>query len=200
MEAIVNLFKTSWQVMGEDARRKFKRYAVFTLATNAVLVIPLIVLRVMAALDIRLFQLDAIQSFNLLMGLWLGEAIFLIVTFVILSGAYKAIKRDYFARAFPGEFYVEQNHWRKRDAVLLYAGLVGLVGFIPNVTSIVIELTNLPDPDITNIITGVLWIGIAVWAVPRSCERYLSPTKRLSDGTAAAASSEANDANGDKAQ
>lgn len=186
MEGIVNQLKASWQVMGEKARRAFKRYAVYTAVANVVLVVALIVLRVMIVLGYRPFQLDVVQSFYFYIWIALIDVVFLIVTLIILSSAYKAIKRDYFARAFPGEFCVEQNHWSKRDAFLLYAGLVGLVGFIPNVVTIVLELTDFPDLDLTNIITGVVWIGIAIWAVPRCCARYLAPGPRLGDGSAAA--------------
>lgn len=187
MNGIVDMLKTSWQVMGEQARRKFLRYLVFTLAADAIASIALIVLNVMDAVGVNPFgQLDTLQAFNLIIGLYLFFFVFLIINIIFIAGAYKAIKRDYFARAFPGETFVEQNHWSKKDAFLLYAGLAGLVAFIPNIVSIVLDVTNLPDPDVTNIINSVVWIGIAIWAVPRCCARYLAPGPRLGDGTAAA--------------
>ena len=36
MNGIVDMLKTSWQVMGEQARRKFLRYLVFTLVADAI--------------------------------------------------------------------------------------------------------------------------------------------------------------------
>lgn len=186
MEGIVNQLKASWQVMGEKARRAFKRYAVFTIVSDAIAVLALIVARILAVLGYLPLELDVVDAFNIYIGSLLVVVVYLIVLLVILSGAYKAIKRDYFARAFPGETFVEQNHWSKKDAFLLYAGLVGLVAFIPNIVSIVLDVTNLPDPDVTNIITSVVWIGIAIWAVPRCCARYLALGPRLGDGTAAA--------------
>lgn len=186
MEGIVNQLKASWQVMGEKARRAFKRYAVFTIASDAIAVLALIVVRILAVLGYLPLELDVADAFNIYTGSLLAVVVYLIVLLIILSGAYKAIKRDYFARAFPGETFVEQNHWSKKDAFLLYAGLVGLVAFIPNIVSIVLDVTNLPDPDVTDIITSVVWIGIAIWAVPRCCARYLAPGPRLGDGTAAA--------------
>lgn len=186
MEGIVNQLKASWQVMGEKARRAFKRYAVFTIASDAIAVLALIVVRILAVLGYLPLELDVADAFNIYTGSLLVVVVYLIVLLIILSGAYKAIKRDYFARAFPGETFVEQNHWSKKDAFLLYAGLVGLVAFIPNIVSIVLDVTNLPDPDVTDIITSVVWIGIAIWAVPRCCARYLAPGPRLGDGTAAA--------------
>lgn len=186
MEGIVNQLKASWQVMGEKARRAFKRYAVFTIVSDAIAVLALIVVRILAVLGYLPLELDVVDAFNIYIGSLLVVVVYLIVLLIILSGAYKAIKRDYFVRAFPGEAFVEQNHWSKKDAFLLYAGLVGLVAFIPNIVSIVLDVTNLPDPDVTSIITSVVWIGIAIWAVPRCCARYLAPCPRLGDGTAAA--------------
>lgn len=186
MEGIVNQLKASWQVMGEKARRAFKRYAVFTIVSDAIAVLALIVVRILAVLGYLPLELDVVDAFNIYIGSLLVAVVYLIVLLIILSGAYKAIKRDYFARAFPGEAFVEQNHWSKKDAFLLYAGLVGLVAFIPNIVSIVLDVTNPPDQDVTNIITSVVWIGIAIWAVPRCCARYLAPCPRLGDGTAAA--------------
>lgn len=186
MEGIVNQLKASWRVMGEKARRAFKRYAVFTIVSDAIAVLALIVVRILAVLGYLPLELDVVDAFNIYIGSLLVVVVYLIVLLIILSGAYKAIKRDYFARAFPGEAFVEQNHWSKKDAFLLYAGLVGLVAFIPNIVSIVLDVTNLPDPGVTNIITSVVWIGIAIWAVPRCCARYLAPCPRLGDGTAAA--------------
>ena len=184
MNAIIEQLKASWQVMGEKARRAFKRYAVFTLVTVALLIVMLVVVEGMLAFNLWPFQLDAFQAFYLYIGIMVAEIIYLIVMLIILSSAYKAIKRDYFARAFPGEAFVEQNHWSKKDAFLLYAGLVGLVGFIPNITSIIVELTNIPDIDLMSILTSVIWLGITVWAVPRCCDRYLSPGPRLDDSSA----------------
>lgn len=203
MNGIVDMLKTSWQVMGGQARRKFLRYLVFTLVTDAIASVALIVLSVMDALGVNPFgQLDILQAFNLIIGLYLFLFIFLIVTAIFIAGAYKAIKRDYFARNFAGETFVEQNHWSKKDAFMLYGGLVGLVAFIPNIVSLLVELIPPIDPDVTSIITGIVWIGIAVYAVPRCCERYLSPGPQLSGGSSLSvtpgASGAANPTDGDR--
>lgn len=180
MNGIVDMLKTSWQVMGEQARRKFLRYLVFTLVADAIASIALIVLNVMDAVGVNPFgQLDTLQAFNLIIGLYLFFFVFLIITIIFIAGAYKAIKRDYFARNFAGETFVEQNHWGKKDASLLYTGLVGLVAFIPNIVSLLAELVPPINPDVTSIITCIVWIGLAIYAVPRCCERYLSPAPKL---------------------
>lgn len=185
MEGIVNQLKASWQVMGEKARRAFKRYAVFTLVMTVIIVPLSISLPTLDTFGLEGLPIDPAMALSLafLLLIFLFAVLILMVVFVV--GAYKAIKRDYFARAFPGETFIEQqNHWRKRDALLLYVGLVSLVGIVPNVVTIVLELMNLPNPDVTTIISRVIWIGVACWAVPRCCDRYLSPPRQLGDGIA----------------
>ena len=77
MNGIVDMLKTSWQVMGGQARRKFLRYLVFTLVTDAIASVALIVLSVMDALGVNPFgQLDILQAFNLIIGLYVPLHLF----------------------------------------------------------------------------------------------------------------------------
>ena len=202
MNGIVDMLKTSWQVMGEQARSKFLQYAVFTVVMSVISVVLSIVAACMEAFGIEELPIDPLQALGFAFMLFIVAFALIILTFVFIAGAYKAIKRDYFVRNFAGETFVEQNHWSKKDAFLLYAGLVGLVGFIPNIVGLVMELVPPFDPDVTIIITSIVWIGIAIYAVPRCCERYLSPGLRLSDGSSLpvtpSASDAANPSDGDR--
>lgn len=183
MGGIVELLRSAWSVLGDEARRKFKRYLVFSIVFNASAIAFVIFTRVVTAMDHDFFGGDLLMWLSFLFAVLLALIVLIIVMLVLLIGAFKALKRDYLARAFPGEELeqAEENHWTRRDAFMLYAGLAGGVAFLPNIVVLVLDITAPADGGIFNMVTTAVWIGIAIYAVPRCCERYLSPGPRLSE-------------------
>lgn len=175
MSGVVELLRSAWSVLGDEARRKFKHYLVFAIVFNVCAIASIIFSRVSIAADL----MGSSVSFALLLLLIVA----LVVLIVLISGTYRAFKRDYLARAFPSEGpeRAAEGHWNRRDALTLCAGIVGGVNLLPNIAALILDITAPADIDVFNIVVTVLWIGIAIYAVPRCCERYLSPGPRPSE-------------------
>lgn len=165
MGNIASLLKQAWAVTSPDTRFKIKRMMI----VNGVGMSAFIVLNLVSIL---LFPTSPELLIFLAMGgnLFIGGALVILYYWTVVQ-VHRAIKADYFARAFPGDANAEQSHWTHGQGFLLALALLGLGAFIPNVIGIVLSVLT-GTLDFSQIGT-VVWIVIALVTVPVCCRRYV---------------------------
>lgn len=168
MNGTVSLIKQSWASLGKDTRFKIKRMMI----VNGVGLSAFIALNIVAAL---IFQDYPQLLIFLAMGgdLIFGIAVVALYYWTVVQ-AHRAVKAEYFARAFPGEGDAERSHWTRGQGALLAVALLGLGAFIPNVLGLVLSLLT-GELDASSI-GGIIWIVIPCVTVPICCRRYVLST------------------------
>ncbi len=174
MSAYLDLLKSSWRVLGHCARRRITVYFAINLATCIAAV--LVILWVTSGLAGLSEVAPGSDAMGVLLGLTLLIPLLsIVVMLVLVVFAYTGVKRDYFERCFPGETFVEQNHWHRKDAFMLYFGLVSGVGFITNVLDLLCIALAPQIFSLTDAVIAVAWIVLALVLVPKCCRRFCAP-------------------------
>ena len=174
MNEYLDLLKSSWHVLGDRARRRIVVYFAINLATSIAAV--LVILWITSGLSVLPEIAPGSDAMGVLLGLsFLIPLVSIVVMLVLVVFAYTGVKRDYFERCFPGETFVEQNHWHRKDAFMLYFGLVSGVGFITNFLDLLCIALAPQIFSLADAVIAVAWIVLALVLVPKCCRRFCAP-------------------------
>ena len=166
---VLDLLRSSWRVLGEPARTAVRRLVNYQIVTTAF---------VLAA------QLAMIAL------VWAGVALpdevsvgFLVLVFcleiygyVLVLYAHRAVKADYFARAFPGENSPARRRWNGAKGFMLAVALLALSMVVPNLLSLAITVL-LGDVFALSNFSAALWLLLALILVPVCCKRFAQPRR-----------------------
>ena len=166
MNGVVELFKQSWQRLLPHTRMTLKRMVV----VNACGIVLVVLLALVPGL---LLNSGFVQGslFFLMGGSFILGGAFVIFYYWTVVQAHRAVKADYFARAFPGEKDPEKTHWSRGEGIMLAAALLGLGAFLPNVLGLVLTLAS--EGLTVDLLTDSLGVVVTCVLVPQCCRRFV---------------------------
>lgn len=166
---VLDLLRSSWQVLGKPARASVRRLVNYQIVTTAFVLAAQLAMIALAWAGIALPDEVSVGFLVLVFCLE-------IYGYVLVLYAHRAVKADYFARTFPDENNPARLHWNAGYGSLLAVALLALSMVVPNLLSLAITVL-LGDVYALSNFSAALWLLLALILVPTCCKRFAQPRR-----------------------
>ena len=166
---VLDLLRSSWQVLGKPARASVRRLLNYQIVTTTFVLAAQLVMIALAWAGVALPDEVSVGFLVLVFCLE-------IYGYVLVLYAHRAVKADYFARAFPGENNPARAHWNGANGFMLALALLALSMAVPNLLSFAITVL-LGDVYALSNFSAALWLLLALILVPTCCKRFAQPCR-----------------------